>query len=85
MTESTTQTLDSASRGVVTGGGIEEVRERVAVTTVPPSVEYEPNDAQSVRRTRWARDVYTEKCWQASASGGVVANRVGPCTRSRHG
>ena len=66
MSESTTQPLDSAARGVVTGGGINDVRERGPVKTVPPSVEYEPNDGQTVCRTQWARDVYAASAGNAS-------------------
>ena len=40
MNQSTTQTLDSAPPGGVTGRGSKEFRERVPVRTVPPSVEY---------------------------------------------
>jgi len=66
MNKSTTQTLDSAPLGVVTGCGIKEFRERAAVKTFPPSVEYETNDAQTVCRTQWARDIYAGSAGKAS-------------------
>ena len=84
MNKSTTQTLDSASRGVVTGCGIKEFRERAAVKIVHPSVEYEPTT-----HTEWAepngRVTITPEVPARPASHGVLANRVGACTRSRHG
>ena len=66
MNQSTTQTLDSAPPGGVTGCGSKEFRERAAVKTVPPSVEYEPNDPHRVGRTQWARDVYAGSAGKAS-------------------
>ena len=66
MNQSTTQTLDSAPPGGVTGRGSKEFRERVPVKTVPPSVEYEPNDPHRVGRTRSARDVYAGSAGKAS-------------------
>ena len=66
MNQSTTQTLDSAPPGGVTGRGSKEFRERVPVQTVPPSVEYEPNDPHRVGRTQWARDVYAGSAGKAS-------------------
>ena len=66
MNQSTTQTLDSAPPGGVTGRGSKEFRERVPVRTVHPSVEYEPNDPHRVGRTRWARDVYAGSAGKAS-------------------
>ena len=84
MNQSTAQTLDSAPPGVVTGGGIKEFRERVPVRTVPPSVEYEPNDHKQSAEPD-GRVTFTPEVPARPASDGVVANRVGPCTRSRHG
>jgi hypothetical protein len=84
MNQSTTQTLDSAPPGGVTGGGSKEFRERAAVKTVPPSVEYEPNDPHRVGRTH-GRVTFTPEVPARPASHGIVANRVGPSTRSRHG
>ena len=52
--------------GGVTGRGSKEFRERVPVRTVPPSVEYEPNDPHRVGRTRSARDVYAGSAGKAS-------------------
>ena len=84
MNKSTTQTFDSASRGVVTGCGIKEFRERAAVKIVHPSVEYEPTT-----HTEWAepngRVTFTPEVLARPANAGIVANGVGPCTRSRHG
>ena len=66
MSESTTQTSDSAASGVVTGCGTNDVHERGPVISVPPLVEYGPNDGQTVGRTQWARDVYAGSAGNAS-------------------
>jgi hypothetical protein len=84
MNESTTQPLDSASRGVVTGGVIKEVRECVPVRTVPLQSSTNPTTHKQSAEPN-GRVTLTAEVLARPASDGVVANRVGRCTRSRHG
>ncbi len=84
MSESTTQTLDSASCGVVTGGGIEEVREHVPVKTVPLQSSTNPTTHKQSAEPD-GRVTFTPEVLATPASHDVGADRVGPCTRSWHG
>ena len=85
MNQSTTQTLDSAPPGGVTGCGSKEFRERVAVTDSPPFSRVRTQRPHKQWAEPDGRVTFTPEVPARPASDGIVANRVGPCTRSRHG